>query len=54
MEQGLDSPITEKGELLRELGRFDEAIVALTSIDGNYKEQTDLIAGFARAGDAVM
>lgn len=53
VEQGLDSPTTEKGELLRELGRFDEAIAA-TGIDGDYKEQADLIAGFARSGDAVV
>ncbi len=54
VEQGLDSPVTEKGELLRELGRFDEAIKALAGIDGDYKEQAELIAGFARSGDAVV
>lgn len=54
VEQGLDSPTTEKGEILRELGRFDEAIAALTGIEGDYKEQADLIAGFARSGDAVV
>lgn len=54
VELGLDSPATAKGELLRELGRFDEAIAALTGIDGDYKEQADLIVGFARSGDTVV
>ncbi len=54
VEQGRDSPSTEKGEILRELGRFDEAIVALTGFDGAYKEQSDLIVGFLRSGDAVV
>ena len=53
VEQGRDSP-SEKGEILRELGRFDEAIVALTGFDGAYKEQADLIVGFLRSGDAVV
>lgn len=54
VEQGANSPVTEKGELLRELGRFDEAIASLISIDGDFKEQADLIASFARSGDAVV
>lgn len=54
VEQGLDSPLMEKGELLRELGRFDEAVTALSSIDGDFRAQAELIAGFARSGDSVV
>ena len=54
VELGLDSPILEKGELLRELGRFDEAITVLSGIEGDFKEQADLIAGFARSRNSVV
>lgn len=54
IEQGRDSPVMEKGELLRELGRFDEAITVLSEIDGECRSQAELIAGFARSGDSVV
>ena len=54
ISEGLASPATEKGELLRELGRFDEAIETLRDVPADYREQADLIIGFARASDPVV
>jgi hypothetical protein len=52
--EGHDSRPTEKGELLRELGRFEEAIEALRQVTGDAKAQADLIIGFAKDSDHVV
>jgi hypothetical protein len=52
--EGHESRPMEKGELLRELGRFEEAIEALRNVTGDAKEQADLIIGFAQASDHVV
>jgi tetratricopeptide (TPR) repeat protein len=46
--------LVELGEILRELGRFEEALAVLERVDGKQREQALLIADFARGGDAVV
>ena len=44
----------ERGEILRQLGRFDEAIQALSLVEGNRKEEAEQIIGFARQGSSLV
>lgn len=46
--------LIEMGEILRELGRFDEALAVLERVAGKQREQALLIADFAQGCDAVV
>jgi hypothetical protein len=54
IDEGVHSFPTERGEVLRQLGRFDEAIAELKLVEGELKAQAELIIGFAKSGDSVV
>lgn len=54
IDAGVDAFATERGEILRQLGRFDDAIEALLVVGENHQEQADMIIEFARKGDSKV
>jgi hypothetical protein len=54
IDEGVHTFPTERGEILRQLGHFDEAIAELKLVEGELKAQAELMIGFAKSGDSVV